>query len=190
MTNLVEAQDATPLLERYLTPSGMAAAHTALTERFSWFLHVSDTSLFETIKSQGLKPHNPGCAPHDLAVKHLGDMADKILCLRPLSTFDTTPERGKPRFILAVAKQHLPILIGLDWSYGGAWNLAGIIKDDAPELPDEQVFCEVVRRWGSVAAYDGVPASSLRVRCKGMTENDPGAWSTLTSVERDELHVF
>lgn len=190
MTDPVEAEDSTPLLERYLTPSGMAAARAALTERYAWFLHVSDAGLFETIKRDGLKPHNPGCAPHDLAVKHLGDKADKILCLRPLSTFDTTPQRGKARFVLAVGKEHLPDLIGLDWSFGGVWNLAAIIQNDTPEMTDQLVFREVVRKRGSVVSYDGIPASALRVRCNGSPENDPATWPALPSAERADLHEF
>ncbi len=190
MADIIEAQDSSPLLERYLTPSGMAAAHAALIERYAWFLHVSDADLFATIKSEGLKPNNPGCAAPDLVLKHLKDKAQKVLCLRPQSTFDTTPQRGNSRFVLAVGKQDLPTTIGLDWSYGGAWNLAGIIKSDAPKMSDEQVFCEVVRRWGSVITYDGIRASALRVRCEGMAEDDPAAWRELPTVERKDLYVF
>jgi len=182
--------DANQLLEHYLTPAGMVEARADLCSRYEWFLHVSDVGLFDTIKKEGLKPNNPGCTPHSLATKYLGSKAHEILCLRPLSTFDMTPRRGTYRFVLAVGNEHLPDLIGLDWSYSGAWNLACIIKSDAPKMSDAQVFCEVVRRWGSVVSYDGIPASALRVRCNEMKEDDPAEWPDLTSVERENVHVF
>jgi hypothetical protein len=179
-----------PLLEHYLTPSGMAAARAALTVRYPWFLNVSDTDRFDKIRVQGLKPFDPGCAPPDLALKHLGDRAREILCLRPLSTFDTTPKRGNPRFVLAVAGAHLPDLIGLDWSYDGTWTLPDIIKGDTPDMPDDQIFCEVVRRRGSVVSYSGIAVPPLRVRSTGLPEGDPESWPALTSVDRSDLHVF
>lgn len=182
--------DANHLLESYLTPAGMAAAHAALIARYAWFLHVSDTDLFETIQKEGLKPNNPGCAPHALATKSLGTKAHRILCLRPLATLDTTPSRSTSRVALAVDRTDLPNLIGLDWSYGGVWELANIIKADAPQMSAEDVFCEVIRRRGSVVCYDGIAPSSLRVRCNGQSANDPATWSELTSVERNDLDIF
>ena len=73
----------------------------------------------------------------------------------------------------------------MDLSMGGC-----IIKSDAPKMSDEQVFCEVVRRRGSVITYDGIRPSALRVRCNGMAEDDPAAWRELPTVERKDLYVF
>jgi hypothetical protein len=182
--------DANQLIEGYLTPAGMTAARAALIERYAWFLHASDADRFGDIKKEGLKPHNPGCAPHQLAVNHLGDTAREILCLRPLTTFDTTPNRGNSRIVFAVGGDSLPHVISLDWSYAGAWNLPAIIKKEEPHLTDEQVFCESIRRWGSVASYAGINPHSLRVRCKGMSEDDPASWPLLPSVQSKDLHVF
>lgn len=182
--------EANQLLESFLTPAGMAAAHAALIARYVWFLHVSDAEHFESIQKDGLKPNNPGCAPHGLVTKYLGTKAHAILCLRPLATLDTTPSRSTSRFALALDSAALPKLIGLDWSYSGAWSLPTIIKANAPETPDEIVFCEVVRRWGSVVCYEGIAPSSLRVRCSGQSPDDPATWSELASVKRNDIAIF
>lgn len=182
--------EANELLESYVTPAGMAAAHAALIARYAWYLHVSDAEHFESIQKGGLKPNNPGCAPHGLVTKYLGTKAHAILCLRPLATLDTTPGRSTSRFALAVDSAALPRLIGLDWSFGGVWALAKIIKNDAPQMSAEDVFCEVIRRRGSVVCYDGIAPSSLRVRCNGHSPEDPAQWNELMSVERKDIAIF
>jgi hypothetical protein len=88
-------------------------------------------------------------------------------------TFDSTPRRGEKLFAMAISREALPKIITVDWTFNGTWGLASIIKNNNPELANEVVFCEVVRRRGSVAVYEGIPAELLRVWTKGQPFEDP-----------------
>lgn len=173
-----------------LGKQGMKAAYRALTGRHSWFFHVSEVGRFEDIKVEGIKRRNPGCAAPPLVADMLGRRASEFICLTPQGSLDATPNRGRSRFRMAIDRKHLPRLIGLDWSYGGVWPLPAIIKQDAPNTPDDEVFCEVVRRRGSVVVYRNLRPSIIRAWCKGTTGEDPSSWPFLADVEQSDLEVF
>lgn len=173
-----------------LSKKGMQAAHLALTARHPWFFHVSEIALFDEIKAKGITRHNPGCTPPPLVVEALREDATEFICLTPQGSFDATPNRSRSRFRMAIASQDLPRVIGLDWSYGGVWPLPAIIKQDTPNTPDDEVFCEVVRRRGSVVVYEALSTSIIRAWCKGTLQDDPSSWPFLADVERSDLEVF
>jgi hypothetical protein len=173
-----------------LTPGGMASARRALLIRHSWFLHVSEVSSLEPIKTRGLEPRNPGGAAPDLVIERLGPRANEIICLRPSDTFDTTPQKDGKRFLVAVRGDDLPARIGLDWSFPYCWNLAAILKQDHPAMTDDQVFCETMRRAGSLASYEPIPPSVLHAWSKGTPRAEPWAWPKLADVDFEDIEFF
>lgn len=172
------------LLKFYLTPEGMATARAALVARFPWFLHVSEKRHLGSIRSRGLEPRNPGCpAPNEVG-------QNTIVCFRPMGTFNTTPNRGELRFLVAVTGNDLTPTIGLDWSYGGCWNLADLLHAQDPNRPPENIFCEVVRRFGSVVTYEQLSPSTLRVWTKGTNCNNPETWPLLSETRECDIEIF
>lgn len=172
-----------------LTPAGMADARALLISKHPWFLHAAPIAAFDQIQSEGLLPRNPGGTPQvsirtALAVAH----PDRIVCMRPIWTTDTTPRR-EPEFMLALPASAVPQTITLDWSFGGVLNLAAIIKADAPGMSSAAVFCEVAHRRGSIATYDEVPPQALRVWTVEAAP-DPALWPALSeTTKRDVVEV-
>ena len=93
-------------------------------------------------------------------------------------------------FMMAFDRDALPATIGLDWSYAGTWTLPAILRHDHPNLSNEEIFCEVVRRRGSVVAYEVAPADALRVWTKGMPGNDPSKWPRLADTKLADVERF
>jgi hypothetical protein len=84
------------------------------------------------------------------------------VCLHPVGAALRPHSSKYGRLIrLAVSGADLPDRVGLDWSYD--WNLARCIRKDSPDKSCNDILFDVARRRGSVAAYDGIPASKLRI---------------------------
>jgi len=149
-----------------LTPQGMAAAHMALSARYQWFIHIKPTRRFVLIKRTGLEPRTQGCPTNISVAEAIGKLVanvDAMIFLRPIGTFDSTPRRGEKMFAMAIPREALPKIVTVDWTFGGTWGLASIIKEGSPALPNDIIFCEVVRRRGSVAIYERIPTGLLSV---------------------------
>jgi hypothetical protein len=113
-----------------------------------------------------------------------------MIFLRPIGTDDSTPRRGERMFAMAIDKSALPTTITVDWTFDGTFGLADIIKADTPALTDDVIFCEVVRRRGSVAIYEAIPADALRVWTKGEPFDDPLKWPKLVDTEFADVEQF
>ncbi|ESY72776.1 hypothetical protein X743_14445 [Mesorhizobium sp. LNHC252B00] len=159
----------------------MQSAYDFLTRKHSWYLHASDPANFEDIKAGGLETRFPGGSVPDIVKDRFGTTAKQVLCLRPIGTEDPTGSRSSERFLLAVERNFLPLSIGLDWSFVGTWTLPDILRADDPKMTDDEIFYEVVRRRGSVLSYDGIPASNIRVWCKGSGCDAPSTWPRLVA---------
>jgi hypothetical protein len=103
-----------------------------------------------------------------------------MIFLRPVGTFDSTPRRGEKLFAMAIPRDALPRTITIDWTFGGTWGLACIIKRDTPALTNEEIFCEVVRRRGSVAIYETISEPA----------EDPSIWPRLVDTDFADVTVF
>jgi hypothetical protein len=88
---------------------------------------------------------------------------------------------------LAVSGADLPDRVGLDWSYD--WNLARCIRKDSPDKSCNDILLDVARRRGSVAAYDGILASKLRIWREGLP-HDPAQWPKLDEITDAEAKTF
>jgi hypothetical protein len=113
-----------------------------------------------------------------------------MIFLRPIGTFDSTPRRGEKMFAMAIENSALPATITVDWTFGGTFGLAGIIKADAPTLSNDTIFCEVVRRRGSVAIYEAIPVNALRVWTKGQPFDNPSTWPKLIDTSLGDVEQF
>jgi len=161
----------------------MPAARRALASRFEWYSHVTWRCKEPGIRDSGLQCHMPSetRAPQAI-VDVLGEKAHKIACLHPFGAkLALFPERGENPLRLAVHQSDLPTEIGLDWSYGGAFNLADLLHDADPTRETVGIFVEVVDRWGSVACYQPVQRTCLRVHVGDLPILDPTDWPMLIS---------
>ena len=93
-------------------------------------------------------------------------------------------------FAMAISRDTLPRLVTIDWTYAGTWGLASIIKNGAPALKNEELFCEVARRRGSVAIYDAISPDLLRVLTAGQPVEDPSKWPRLVDTDVADVIAF
>lgn len=134
------------------------------------------------MRGQPRNPNPDGKGPPEVFAEVLGGLkrkADEIVCLRPIDSLDTRPKRNERQFRLALRGADLPKLISLDWSYGGAIQLANILRQQNPNWRHSDVFVEVAHRWGSFSSYDAIPASALRVQTWASSPNNPATWPPL-----------
>lgn len=179
---MIDETDSQKLYIDLLTPDKMKSARAKLIEKNDWFTHQTTLAALHSIRNIGLMPKNPGGMTADihriLSTAIIHD-PDHILCFRPIMSCPVNVQRFEPICTLAISKADLPHRVSLDWSYPYSWKLAAVVLADQPELSLEQIFCHVVIRSGSVACYDGVPASALRVRTDAAHGSNPVDWPML-----------
>lgn len=159
----------------------MPEARRALANRFAWYSHVTWRCKEPDIRQSGLECRSPQEArARQEIVALLGERAHEIACLHPFGAKQKLYlDRGENPLRLAVHKEDLPSELGLDWSYDGAFNLADILHDADPARDPAGIFVEVVDRWGSVACYQPVPNTALRVHVGDLPIDDPSDWPML-----------
>ncbi|MPR09861.1 hypothetical protein [Microvirga tunisiensis] len=164
---------------RLLSAEGMELARNALLNRFDWFFHTTPVGAIETIRTSGLEPRDPGARPDPVVTEMLGPGGDRILCVRPRGS--TVLALGKEGFLcqLAVEASDLPNRVGLDWSFPNNWHLLDIYMKEYPEQGIGAIFAEIARATGSVASYDLIPPTTLRIGPARLIDPDPGSWPKL-----------
>ncbi len=175
-----------PINERLLKQDVMEAARDALVAECKWYIHCSPIASFESIKRSGVVKADPG-GESPPSIKVFGR---EVVCLRPIGSEDSTPRRGEALFKVAISAASLPSIVTLDWSFPGCWELACVLERGAERKSDEQIFCAVVKRRGSIMAYNSISVESLRVFTKGCVEDDPSAWPFIQSVHPSEIQAF
>jgi hypothetical protein len=172
-----------------LSAIGMAAAKQTLGERIEWFLHTGPVTNFESIKARGLRVAKPECSVEPQVTQHLG--LDKIVCFQPFPPLALALGREGKKFKVAISFASLPDRIGLDWSYGGVWAHALSLVRPPDLMSAEESFVATIKQFGSVVAYDPVPASCLRVLTRNaITSSSPWEWSLLTNVDAADVALF
>ena len=175
-----------------LASSEMALIHDAMIGRFCWFEHVGRFSRYRSYQTGGLQPRDPdkdddGSETYE---QPTGIILERVVCLRPIGTFDSTPNRGERQYRMAISNRDLPPAIGLDRSHGPAMNLAAILRADNPNWSNSDIFIEVARRLGSFVSYSLILPSAIRVRAKDSSDNNQGSWPLLTDTEESQVHNF
>lgn len=176
--------------QELLSPTGMERARVAIIDKHSWFLHVSDLHRFGSLKTSGISPKDPDNPDEDFSKEHVRDPSRCIVCLRPIFTFDTTPQRDHEQIVLAISNSDLPLRIGIDWSYTGCCKLVDDLRNEFREADSSAIFAEVVRRRGSLVSYDPIPPNAVRVWGRGTPLIDPAKWPLISECPFSEVEVL
>ena len=170
--------------------SDMPAMRLTLGRHFKWYYHVTPIKNIASIRMQGLQP-KPDMAAPEVVVKYAGQKASEIICLNPLGADAVPPPvQEGPFACLAICREALPFRIGLDWSHAGGFGIAEVLRTENSARPANSIFVEAAKRWGSIIAYDPIPATSLRAYRRGRMPHDPARWPFLTTATDDELETF
>jgi hypothetical protein len=168
----------------------MLGMRRALGLRFRWYYHVSPIGNADSIRQNGLVANVDKEAPSEVK-KHLGNTCSKIICLNPLGSDVVPPAvQQRPYLCVAICREALPLRVGLDWSYDGAFGIAEGMRLREPGRNAGDIFAESAQRWGSVVSYDPITAAALRACTKGCLPHDPKHWPMLSAVTNDMLVAF
>jgi hypothetical protein len=162
----------------------LRSSRDALADSYQWFTHDTPYDRLAKIRRDGLVPHLVSNCPPEV-VDRFGECGRKIVYLHPIGA-ELRPQSSQcpPFFRLGLSGSDLPERVGLDWSYD--WTLARIIRDDFHDRSCYDIIREVARRRGSIAAYDRIPASKLRVWKVGLPD-DPAHWPQLADVKDTKI---
>lgn len=174
--------------------NAMPPLRTALILRYKWFIHETPEGYINKIRANGLLPNRDAPEPPEVREALRSDHVP-ILCLHPLGA-KLCPggaaatlvlplgQDAPPRVSFAVDAPDLPQRIGLDWSY--EWReQENELRANAHLPPDAfiEIAVQLVDKFGSVAAYDGIAPNKLRVFCNGDPPANPSGWSSLNKVQ-------
>jgi hypothetical protein len=175
-----------------LAPAGMTEARTAAIDAFSWFTHASTTDQFGSIQKDGLKPKWPKSIPPQEVIDSIGDDGRNIICLSPYpkQTLLFLNKGGKSAFKLALPANKLPVRVGVDWSFGGTWDLTLSIHRHMNGALLRQVFVSVLRDREVIIAYDAIPAADLKVCTEALRDKNPSDWPDLVATDFKHVAIF
>jgi hypothetical protein len=175
---------------RILIPTEMAKIHRAMTDRYSWFEHVGRLEKFDSYRTTGIQPRDPDreYLPIQAVEGQVG--SPHVVCLRPIDSFNSTPNRGDRQFRMAFARMDLPTNIGIDRSHGSALALVAELHKEYPDWDDSAIFVEIAHRLGSFVSYASIKPAVLRVWSKGSSSYNPQTWPLLTAAESDRIEFF
>jgi hypothetical protein len=158
----------------------------ALQSRFGWYLHITSSKNFESIKSSGLEPRSDEDSVAPPEVQNLMGWSKRehpILCLNPLLSECIPPPccQGDPDneewIVLAVSAQHLPERLSLDWSYSPEYQTRKFNLLQTGN--DIQKAVQLATELGSIACYSVIPPEHLRVQQSACLINQPWLWPKL-----------
>jgi hypothetical protein len=176
-----------------LTPAGMADVRDAAVGAYAWFTHAGTIDQFDAIQKDGLKPTWPHAhMTPDEVTAAFGDVGKNILCLSPYPK--TIPlmlnKGGKSVFKLGLPADKLPARVGVDWSFGGTWNLTTENRQSVNGATRGQVFLSVLKRREVIVSYDGIPAADLKVCTEAVRDKPPSEWPELIDVDFKDVAIF
>jgi hypothetical protein len=131
----------------------MPAMRMAIGLHFKWYYHVTPMRNVAPIRKEGLLPKRDKTAP-DIVKKYAGSSASNLICLNPLGA-DVVPPTVQvgPFACLAIVNEALPMRLSLDWSYGGAFGIAEVLRSENANRPASSIFVE--------SGLSGDPISAL-----------------------------
>jgi hypothetical protein len=169
----------------------MRAAHEAVAKTFKWFIHETSLRNLPSVREIGLQP-----GPQVPAVDAADDVqafsvCRNIVCFHPLGSKLIPKSSHEPPLVrLVVSSSDLPARVGIDWSYALCWKKVRDLRKAAPNLSPGEIFVRVVGNCGSIACYEKVDASKLRVESNGTEEDNPGTWPILNTVPNDQVKTY
>lgn len=176
-----------------LAPAGMAEARTAAISAFYWFTHATTTEQFASIQKDGLNPTwtKSSTAPAEV-IDTIGGDGKKIICLStyPKPTPLMLNKGGKAVFKLALPADKLPVRVGIDWSFGGTWQLTIDNHSSINGACLGQVFLSVLRNLEVVVSYDNIPATDLKVCTVAVHDKPPADWLDLVGIDFKDVAIF
>jgi hypothetical protein len=128
--------------------------------------------------------------PHALYVPEviLNTVGREILCLYPhTSSIRPNISKPPPHCWLALSKDDLPMHLGLDPTYSNCLTEVDNILKRCSTIPPAELLLHVAKKYGSVASYDRVPISVLRVCSKDDSCDEPRTWKSLSDVPDDQV---
>lgn len=170
----------------------MAAIHAAMVGRFCWFEHVGRLSRYQSYQAFGLQPRDPNKDEDgsEAGANSSEIVLERVVCLRPIDTTNSTPNRGDQQFRMAINHRDLPAAIGLDRSHGPAMKIAAELRAAHPDWSNACIFVEVAHRLGSFVCYSPIAPSVIRVWTKGSSTYNPESWPFLTDTDEDSVFNF
>jgi len=171
-----------------LTMAGMRRVREAVLRKYPFVFHLTPPDRVNAIATEGLLPSYPA-GPNDSHMdwvrQAIGVSQPGIVCVKPNRSLISFGD-GRARVLLAIESTFLPDRIGVDWSFGGYWHYVDQKRLQHPEWPIESVFLDAFEYFGSMALYDPISATAIRVRTKTSSEN-PESWPNVMSVQAEDL---
>lgn len=167
-----------------LLPAEMVAIHAALCRRYCWFEHVGRFDRYQSYRADGLQPRDPyreddGSATPTTAI----ETTRSVVCLRPVDSSQSKPNRGDRQFLMAVSNSDLPARIGVDQSHTSAISTAADQRRLHPTWSNASIFIDLAHRLGSFVSYDPISPSVIRVFAGGSSMYDPETWPILAQTD-------
>jgi hypothetical protein len=179
--------------EELLSQGGMAEVRSAAMIGFAWYTHARTTDQYATIQSEGIRPTWPqsNVTPQEV-IDAIGTDGKNIICLSPYpkKTILMLNKGGNCVFKLAIQANKLPARLGIDWSFGGTWDLTNTNRRLRPDLSRADVFMSILRSREVIVSYDPVPAVDLRVCTEVLRNNPPSDWPPLVGTDLKDVAIF
>jgi hypothetical protein len=175
-----------------LSLEGMTDGLKAVQAAFDWWTHASARRDFEDIKANGLQPRWPdgGITPDELVAAR-GYGGRDIVCLSPYpKTRTMLLSKGDWLFRMAVKSGDLPGLVGIDCTFGGAYQDAAGLRGKYPDMSRGEIFLRVVRETEVLVIFERIAPEFLRV-CPKAAPNAPfSEWPRVEGVEIGDVELF
>jgi hypothetical protein len=112
------------------------------------------------------------------------------ILVHPLTaTMRPSSSQAPPHLWLALSNGDLPMRLGVDCSHTGCLAEVDKIISQSPTVMPAEVLLRVAKELGSVASYDKVPTSVLRVCSKDDPCSDPSTWKPLSDMPDDQVKL-
>jgi hypothetical protein len=162
----------------------------ALCRRYNWFIHVTPEQFVDRIREHGLLPNADADAPAEVKVELCMNKV-AILTLHPLgakrfpkgaaSTLVLPLGEDEPkRVCLAIEANNLPNRLDLDCSYDWS-NVERKLQSNTNKMDLDELFVHLVNDYGSVASYDPITSTAIRVFCRYNSPANPSSWKMLNA---------
>ena len=175
-----------------LSPDGMTDGLKAVQAAFAWWTHASAQRDFEDIKANGLQPRWPdgGITPKELVAVR-GHGGRDIVCLSPApKTRSLRLCKDDWLFKMAVKSGDLPGLVGIDCTFGGAYQDAADLRCKYPDKSRHEIFLHMVRQTEVLVIFERIAAEFLRVCPKAAPDASFSEWPCIDEVKIGDVKLF